>query len=204
LFGSTFQLAQSNRGAKGLGEAAGIQAQYDAQKQEQARGLKIADIKDQIQAIKDQNDPKNYQKVRKDDGGFDFYDPTGKKIDVHQYSQVTGKSVADVLKDSENNLDIQFQQDYKTMQDVANAYANGDKGYLDKLAKDSGDPNFFKGKTAADIMQMFKKGYPQIYGMQGQGTNVRDVSQAPGFTGGGQPQQQSPNFLQQLLGLFNR
>lgn len=203
LFGSTFQLAQSNRGAQGLGAAAGMQSQYDAQAQEQDRQNKVADIKDKIQAIKDQNDPSKYQKVRKEDGGFDFYDPTGNKIDIHQYSQVTGKSVADTLKDSENNIDMQFQQDYKTMQDIANAYANGDKGYLDKLAKDSGDPNFFKGKTAVDVMATFKKGYPQIYTPgAGQQQVPRDVSQAPAFTGGGQAAQSQPNFLQQIMGLF--
>jgi hypothetical protein len=204
LFGSTFQLAQSNRGAQGLGAAASIQAQADAQAQEAARGNKAAILKDKIQAIKDQNDPSKYQKVKKDDGGFDFYDPTGNKIDIHQYAQVTGKAIPAVLKDSENNLDLQFQQDYKTMQDIADAYANGDKSYLEKLATDSGDPEFFKGKTAADVMKLFRNGYPNIYNTGTPGQNVRTTDQAPGFTGGGAAQEPKQNFLQQLLGLFGK
>lgn len=203
LFNSTFQLAQSQRGAQGLGAAAGLQAGYDAQSQEQERQNKALDLKDKIQAIKDQNDPKNYQKVRKEDGGFDFLDPTGKKIDINQYAQVTGKSPKDLLSDSENNLDIQYQEDYKTMQDIANAYANGDKQFLDKLAKDSGDPSFFKGKTAADVMKTFKQGYPNIYGGQGS-AQLRNVDQAPAFTGASSQGEQTPqpNFLEQLVNLF--
>jgi hypothetical protein len=205
LFGSSFQLAQSNRGVGGLGTLNGVQAQTDENAQRLAMQEKADEVKAKAQQLKDLQDKNKYEKVRKDDGGFDFYNPLGQKIDIHQFSQVTGKSVADVLKDSENNLDLQFQQDYKTMQDIANAYANGDKEFLDKLAEDSGDKAFFKGKTAADVMKLFRQGYPTIYGQQGQGTNVRPVEQAPTFTGGGQAQSEAqPNFLQQLMGFFNR
>lgn len=209
LFNSTFQLAQSNRGAQGIGGAAAIQGQHDAAVQQASINSQASDIKDKIQAIKDQNDPNKYQKVQKDDGGFDFYDPAGNKINVQQYAQVTGKPVASILKDSQNNIDIQYTQDYKTMQDIANAYANGDKSYLDKLAKDSGDPNFFKGKTAADVMQLFKSGYPNVYG-QGTtgGQQLRNVDQAPAFTGAppAQPaqgqQSPQPGFLSQIGNLL--
>ncbi len=206
LFGSTFQLAQSQRGAQGLGQAAGMQAQYDANAAEQARQAKAQELKDKITAIKDAQDPKNYQKVMKEDGGFDFYDPTGKKIDVHQFAQVQGKPVKDILKDSQNNIDMQYVQDYEQMQKIANAYANNDKDKLDEIATRSGDPEFFKGKTAADIMKVFKQGYPQIYGMQGQNQKVRRADEAPAFVGGtGQPpEEEQQSFLQQLLGMFNQ
>jgi hypothetical protein len=219
LFGSSFQLAQSNRGAQGLGAAAGMQAQYDAQAQEQARQQKVQDIKDKIQAIKDQNDPNKYQKMKKEDGGFDFYDPSGNKIPVQQYAQAQGKPVADVLKDSENNLDIQFQQDYGTLQSVVNAYANGDKKALAKIEGldlnvkgQTIDPktkkpvkSFFDGKKASDIMSLFRQGYPNIYTPQvGQSAGVRNIDQSPGFAPLYSPQSQpsQPGLLQKILGLF--
>lgn len=205
LFGSTFQLAQSNRGAQGLGVAAGYQAQADQNAQQAAAQQKAAELKDKAQQLKDMQDPNKFQKVRKDDGGFDFYDPLGNKIGIQQFSQVTGKSPKDVLKDSENSLDVQYLQDYKTMQEIANAYANNDKDTLDEIAARGDDPNFFKGKTGADILNMFKSNYSHVYG-QGNDTSVRRADQAPNFVGGsGQiPQpQQNDGILEQLKRLLH-
>lgn len=189
LFGSTFQLAQSNRGAQGIGAAAGVQAQTDERAQQAAAQQKAQELKDQAQKLKDLQDPNKFQKVRKEDGGFDFYDPLGNKIGIQQFSQVTGKGPKDILKDSENNLDLQYLQDYKTVNDVVNAYANGDKQFLIKLAKDSGDPEFFNDKKGIDIINMFRQSYPHVYNQGGQEQGLRNVDQAPTFTGGGQPQQ---------------
>jgi hypothetical protein len=205
LFGSSFQLAQSNRGANGIGAVAGYQAQADKNAQEIAAQQKAQDLKIKAQKLKDMQDPNKFQKVRKDDGGFDFYDPLGNKIGVQQFSQVTGKSPKDILKDSENSLDVQYLQDYKTMQEIANAYANNDKDTLDEIAARGDDPNFFKGKTGADILNMFKNNYSHVYG-RGNDTGVRRADQAPDFVGGsGQiPQpEQSGGILEMLKSLLH-
>jgi hypothetical protein len=70
-------------------------------------------LKEKAQNLKDMQDPNNYKQVLKDDGGFDFFDPAGKKISVQAYSQVVGKRPSDILAKSENSLDRQYVQDHK-------------------------------------------------------------------------------------------
>lgn len=75
-----------------------------------------------------------FVKQPKADGGFDFFDPYGKKITVHQYSSATNSDPVKVLADSNNSRDRQFVADYNHVQTLANALVDNNRGPVDKLA----------------------------------------------------------------------
>lgn len=201
LMKSSFQLPQVTAGAGGIANLASMKTKQEDQANEVGRQQKIDELKTKISGIKDMFDPGKYTQQRNDDGGFDFFAPDGSKIDLSQYAKVTGKKAVDILKDSENSNDLQYIQDYKSLQELANAFANGDKDYIDKLPDQMKD--YLKGKTMSDVMNDFKKQYPQIYGMQGQNTPLRqggaeDTGTYPIFNSlsqGGDTQQQQQNAM---------
>jgi hypothetical protein len=96
---------------------------------------KLQDINDRLLQIKDLQDPSKYQQVRTKDGGFSYFDPSGKQISIQQYSQATGKLPSDILKGSDNTLDHQYLNDYKQLEDFINAAQSGDSKTLDKHFK---------------------------------------------------------------------
>lgn len=115
--------------------------------------------------LEDSLDPKNWQQIQKEDGGYDFIDGTGKKVDVWTYSKATGKSPIDLLKNSQNSLDIQFKNDWSNLQDLLSAFANNDQGYIDDLKEN--DPDTYeqiRGMQPADLMRRFKQFYPNVFG----------------------------------------
>lgn len=225
LMRSSFQTPLSKVGVAGIGNVSGLKSKQDEQAASVARQQQIDDIKTKMSATQDMLDPKKYTQQRSQDGGYDFFDPSGKKIDIGQYSQVTGKSPKDILKNSENPIDQQFTQDYKSLQELSNAFANGDKDYINKLPQQMQD--YLKGKTMSDVMTDFKKQYPGIYqtgqglgsGQQPSQNALRGPAQGPAdstttdypifnqISSGGQPQNQpqaqqsqgTGNFLQDIL-----
>lgn len=209
MYRSSFQLPLAGAGAAGIGAAAGFNRQVQDQNDSVARQKKIDDLKEKISGIKDMFDPSKYKQIRREDGGFDYYDPQGKQIQLNQYAQITGKRPYDILKDSENSVDLQYIQDYKSMQELANAFANGDKEYLDKLPDNM--KQYLKGKTMNDVMLDFKKQYPQVYIGMGstplRSADQQDTGSYPIFNdiakSGGFEQGQN-NFFQNLLNaLYN-
>lgn len=207
---SSFQLPLAQGGMEGIAGMSSVKRQQDDAAAAKAQAEKIAMLKEEAAKAKDMLDPKKYQQVRKDDGGYAFYAPDGSPVSVGDYARITGKSFKDVLKDSENNIDQQYLQDYKSMQELANAFANGDKKYLDALPNEMKD--YMKGKTMADIMKDFKSQYSGLYGTgvglgNGQG-QLRTPDQAQGDTypvfhdmaqrNAPVPDAQ-PNFLQETL-----
>ena len=113
LYQSTFQLPQSTAGAGALGNIA--KQQVEEQKAAaQARKQQLAN----------KLDPSKYEVRAKDDGGYDFFDPEGNQIDIATYAQFTGKRPVDVLKDSQNPIDVQYVEDYKNLQDFMQAVVN--------------------------------------------------------------------------------
>lgn len=156
LYRSSFQLPQSNAATK----AQGFQTGVTVANQQEADKQKIEQLKLQAQDLADQNDPSKYAVKRKDDGGYDFFDPKGNQIDIATYTQKTGLKAADVLKDSENPIDIQYREDYTNLQDLINAVVNKDE---DKLAQyEEAHPGITKSKPQ-DIIQQFKDYYKRIY-----------------------------------------
>lgn len=111
------------------------------------------------------SDPKNYQKIPKADGGFAFFDPSGKEISAHDYALVTGQPVSKVLADSENPIDMAFTNDYNNLQKYMQAWQNGDKKTIDSIQKQS--PALAKITNPQDLIKRFYQAYPTVYGLGG-------------------------------------
>lgn len=202
------------QGAGALSHQAGTIADNQAAQDEYSRRKQISDIKDQISSVQDLQDPSKYKQVLKADGGYDFFDPLGRKINIQQYSQATGKQPKEVLSKSENSLDKQYLSDHKQTQDVVNALMNSDGSYFKKLQKS--DPQEFdavqavikqsgsnNAEAAQNIALQFQKLYPNIYQADKPdvgtvGNNLR--SSIIQSTGG---QVKSPSLLDRLRGVLH-
>lgn len=116
----------------------------------------------QIQKLQDQSDPSKYTMQRKADGGFAFYDPSGKEIDINTYAKITGQRRADILKDSENPVDQQYINDYNNMSDLTNAIYNNDTDTIKAFQQQNPST---KGKTPQQLVQLLISKYPHMYGV---------------------------------------
>lgn len=150
---SKFALGGVSKAGQGMGVVASQVADDEEKRREAAR-------KQQIQALQDKMDPSKYQKLRKDDGGFAFYDPEGKEIDIDTYAKRTGMRRADILKDSENPIDQQYIYDWSQLNDVSQRLFAGD---TQNLAADY--PDLFKrGMTPQSLAEELMRRYPHMYG----------------------------------------
>lgn len=175
------------------------QQKADAQQQlqaEQANNDAIA------QAKKDALDPSKYRKEIASDGGYEFFDPQGNKIDVKQYSAATGQHITDVLKNSQNPADTQFVTDYKNLQKLGGIMQNGDKAALDKLYKAQPDlKKEISGKTYAQIVSDFRNYYPKFFNQQPENQSQTQTvygNKTPGSVDGSG----GNGFVQKLMSLF--
>lgn len=110
------------------------------------------------------SDPRNYQKLRKDDGGFAFFDPEGKEIDIDTYAKKTGMRRVDILKDSENPIDQQYISDWSKMNELSQAMYSGDRATISAVEQKY--PQMFAGGiTPESMMRELVKRYPHIYGV---------------------------------------
>lgn len=110
-------------------------------------------------------DPKNFQRLPKSDGGFAFFDPTGKEISAHDYARATNTSVASVLADSENPIDISFVNDYRNLQDYMEAWQNNDTKKIEAIRSQSEELK--KIDSPHELMRRFYQAYPTVYGQGG-------------------------------------
>lgn len=154
LYQSSFQLPQSSGAVSALGNQAGeIVRQQEAAKSA-AKARKT-----------------NYQKVKRPDGGFGFYDGDGNEISAYDYANATGKKPSEVLTDSENPIDIGYLQDYRNLQDYMEAKFNS-KGNTKSAAKAKQIEATIKKNFGVDVGKMnpsvlidkFKQAYPTVYG----------------------------------------
>lgn len=148
---------------KRAGNAMGVVAQQQADEEEKRRQ---AEQQRRIQELQDQMDPSKYQQVRKDDGGFAFFDPSGKEIDIDTYAKRTGQRRVDVLKDSENPLDQQFIDDYMQMNDLNQKIWQNDTEEINNYKLQY--PELFSNgnnPTPEEINKKLLEKYPHIYGM---------------------------------------
>ena len=142
------------RPAAGVGNIAGEAADQEAKAAEAARQAKMQEIQDKL-------DPSKYRVARKEDGGFDFFDPAGNPIDVAKYAAVTGKTPAQILSQSDNPFDRQYVNDYNNTRDIVTAIQNGDSDTLNAFKAENSDI----GKmTPEELMKQLIKKYPHIYG----------------------------------------
>lgn len=160
MYQSKFQLPLSN--AQVGAQSANDQVTLSNQAAEQDAATK------QAAALAD---PSNYRAVARDDGGFGFYDPTGKEITAAQYAAVTGKTPQDVLKNSTNPIDIGYQKDFKDLESYINLKLQSptDKAAADKATAIEKDVSKTYGVdisklTPDQLINVFKSAYPTIYG----------------------------------------
>lgn len=156
-----FQLPLSNAGISALGAQTGTE-----------NTIKENSIKSQISANNKKMSGEGYQRLPKDDGGYTFLDPDGNEISAFQYARATGKNSAEVLADSENPIDVQYQNDYNGLQDFLNASTTGDKATMDAYYAENSS---LRTMSPAEVMRKFKEAYPTVYG-------TRNVGQKLGST----------------------
>lgn len=161
--------------------AAGGASQAQANQEEADAKMRLQEEQDKLaaaeQAAKDATDPTKYRKIDKDDGGYDFYDPTGKQIDIKQFAAGTGQHITDVLKKSQNPADQEFVKNYTNVQDLVDVMQRGNKKDLDKLFKK--DPsiksdyellkkNLGRDPDDRDVVKAFRSGYGKFFDTQNQ------------------------------------
>lgn len=125
LFNSQFALGAGAGPTAGLigtarvdyanAQAAAAAARDAAQRKEAAKNEEIK------QKYKDYSNPEKWRQVSKADGGYDFYDPLGKKVTVAQFAEVKGQQPYQVLKDSDNSTDQQFIREYNALKAFSSA-----------------------------------------------------------------------------------
>lgn len=175
-----FKAAAGDVAAAAAGADANIIAENEKRAEEAARQKRMSDIKDRLDQIKEENDPKNYQQVPNDHGGYDFYNGKGEKIDVKEYAQATKKRVSDLLKDSEDPADREFVDNYKQLKELGDAMINGDSKKLKSMY--DADPRLqdkLKGKTYNDVVMGFKRAYPQFFSAVNSGSESNVGNMVP-------------------------
>ena len=166
-FGRAGSIASAiSRGLSGSGALAGQRAQEADAADEAARQARMRELSDRL-------DPSKYQRVRKSDGGFDFFDPSGKKININQYAQVTGQRLVDILKDSENPLDQEYINDWSDMNTLMQASYNGDATTVSSFVDQNPE---LKGLSPQDYALALVRKYPHLY-------NTGKYSQSLGNSG---------------------
>lgn len=138
----------------------------------EAKANEIDRLKAKAQAIQDASDPSKYQVQQKDDGGFAFFDPSGREISAWDYSRATGQKPDAVLEQSQNPIDIGFRQDYKQLNDYINAKiqskndpdgAGQTAKQIEEIVKKNYGVDLHKMKVQ-DVIKRFQQAYPTVFG----------------------------------------
>lgn len=194
-----------------LGAVSTIEEENRRRAEAAAKQAQMQELQDKLETEKSMQDPKNYQKVAKDDGGFDFYNPKGERISVSEYARVTKAPPSKVLADSENNLDRQYIQDHKNLNELLNTISSGDTKKMERLYKENpGLKESIAGLKPDDLVRQFRQSYPNIYGEDGEGAmnnvyanptgRVRNIDEQL-FKGGG-GKSSGGGWFDQLKGLL--
>lgn len=157
LFQSTYQLPQAT-GAVSAG--ANIAAeQVAAAKRAAAEAKARAD---------DLSDPKKYRRVRKADGGFDFFAPDGSQVDIATLTQRTGTRPLDWIDDSDNPIDKNYIANWKNLNDYMNAVTNQEATKIAvikaKAKKNGRDLSKYEDEGGVDrLVRDFRQAYRRYY-----------------------------------------
>lgn len=174
LYQSTFQLPQSQAGAGSAGQLAG---QIDAE-QKAAAAKAAAEAKQRQQ---DLQDPSKYRAVQKPDGGYDWYAPDGKQVDIATLTQQTGTSPTDWIAGkygkSQNPVDIQYAQDSKNLEDFVNAVLGGDTKKVQQYTdKEPQLANYSDKGGISKLINEFQQNYQRYYVPRAQDANAWGAS----------------------------
>jgi len=190
--------AQSN--AKGVAADA-LQSLSGMQVQDEAAALAAKQREEEMiaKATQEATDPKKYQKILNDRGGYDFFDPLGQKVSALDYAKVRNERLTDVLKGSNDQDDRNFTSDWDFVQKLGQAIQN--PGAVETSGKNKGknkldllwasNPELkeaYADLTYDDIIGELKQEYPNYFQFQNLNTgnvgakSVGNVS--PGFVEG--------------------
>lgn len=157
LYQSTFQLPQSSGATSAIGQQ--TQDIVSAQKAAAAAARAAAKKKEW-----DPTEPRNYKRVKKSDGGYDFFDKDGKPVDIATLTQRTGTKPSEWIDDSENPIDIQYREDYNNLQDYASAVLSGNRKKVDAYRKSEPGLSRYDGRSGIDnLMREFQSSYKRYY-----------------------------------------
>lgn len=139
-------------------------------------------VKEREAAAAAKKDKSKYQRIKRPDGGYGFIDPTGQEISAHDYANAIGASPSEVLADSENPIDIGYQQDYKNLQEYISNKLNakydpdaaGAAQATEEQIKKAYGVNLSKMKPG-ELIAKFKEQYPTVYGGKKAGVPVGNV-----------------------------
>jgi hypothetical protein len=156
---------------------AGIEYQQDQVAVENAKKAEAA-AKEAAAAA---SDPKNYKVQQRADGGFGFYGPDGKEITAAQYANNTGQKLTDVLKDSQNPIDVRYVQDQKNLTQYLQAKSQSKfdpkqaaiAKQIESQVSSTHKINLAKANPQ-QLIQLMQQNYPTIYGA--------NQGNAPGFS----------------------
>lgn len=146
---------------------AGAQNQQDKVSVDNANQA-AQNAKEQAAAFADKN---KYTIQQRQDGGFGFYGPDGKEVSAAQYANNTGQKLTDVLKDSQNPIDVRYVQDQTNLTKYLQAKANSKFDPKQKAIAQQieGQVNKAYGlnlgqQNPQQLIQMMQANYPTIYG----------------------------------------
>lgn len=162
LYQSGFQLPQ----ATGATNAAG----NIAQEQVKAAAAAAAVAK-QKQA--DLSNISAYKIVQKPNGGYDFFQPDGKQVDIATVSQATGTPPSKLVADSQNPIDIQYRNDYNNLQKYVDAVLSKDTKTIKEFQ--SSEPALQQYNDQGGIhrlIQNFQQSYQRYYVTRDQNPNA--------------------------------
>lgn len=153
-----------SQGLSGGGSLAGQRSQEADAADKASRDAAMTRLQNKL-------DPSKYRVQRKDDGGFDFLDPEGNKIDISVYAKVTGQRLVDILKDSENPIDQEYVNDWLNMNTLMQSMYNGDAATVQSFVEQN--PKL-KGMKPQDLMMELVRKYPHLYRVGSYGDTLKN------------------------------
>jgi hypothetical protein len=132
------------------GEAERLKSESDEARAEQVRRLK--------ESIGD------FERVQKEDGGFDYFDPYGNKITVEDYVRATGKTKQSALEGSGSAQDQEFLQNYNMVKKMREAIYSGDKTTVEDIGTQLQEAGVDPSKIyPEDLMKSLIQSYPDYF-----------------------------------------
>lgn len=132
------------------GEAKRLKSESDEARAEQVRRYK--------ESVGD------FERVQKEDGGFDYFDPYGNKITVEDYVRATGKTKQSALEGSASAQDQEFLQNYNMVKKMREAIYSGDKATIEEIGSQLEDAGVDPSKIyPEDLMKSLIQSYPDYF-----------------------------------------
>lgn len=161
-----------------------------------AERARRAALQQEIDDLNGRLDPGQYTVTPTDSGGLSFTNGAGEEVSARDYAALTGQTLAEVLRDSNDPNDIQFVQDYNDVNELVRAMVTQDTEFLAQLK--TFDPDRYEAlidRSPEDIRLAFQTYYGSYYGLQNDQTGeaAAPVQQGSNF---------APNTSRTILEAF--